>query len=165
MIKKERQPTEFINEHTFGTRLAAAMEMSGDTKSSLARKSGLSEAAIRGYLKHESSPSIVQLTKLAKATGVNASWFLGEDGGKKESVGVEDDIALLTMLFRHISETQRHLVIVQAMSALSSQYANSTADTLLNLSPSIIDIALKINSLSTEQRQKLQDEFGIEMLP
>jgi transcriptional regulator with XRE-family HTH domain len=165
MVKKERQTTELMNDLSFGSRLAAAMEMSGDTKSSLARKSGLSEAAIRGYLKHESSPSIVQLMKLATATGVNASWLLGEEGGRTEPAGVEEDIALLIMLFRHISGSQRHLVIVQAMKALSSQYANSSADTLLNLSPSIIDLALKINSLSAEQRQKLQNEFGIDVIP
>jgi transcriptional regulator with XRE-family HTH domain len=165
MVKKGSQLTEPADENMFGSRLSVAMEMSGYTKSSLARKSGLSEAAIRGYLKHESFPSILQLKKLAKATGVSAAWFLGEEGEWTEPAGVEDDIALLTMLFRHISEAQRHLVIMQAMRVLSAQYADSTVESLRDLSPSIMNIALKISRLSTEQRQKLQGEFDIDIVP
>lgn len=51
MTKKNTQELLGGSEDSFGVRLSIAMKLSGDTKSSLARKSGLSEAAIRGYLK------------------------------------------------------------------------------------------------------------------
>ncbi|HBR1079917.1 TPA: helix-turn-helix domain-containing protein [Klebsiella quasipneumoniae subsp. quasipneumoniae] len=165
MAKKETQSAESTEVTSFGERLAAAMKLAGETKSSLARKSGLSEAAIRGYLKGDSSPSIVQLMKLAKATGINAAWFLGEDDGSAGVVSIEDDIALLTMLFRHLSGAQRRLAMAQVLSVLSSQFADVNAEEFKALTPSVIDTALKINSLSTEQRRNLQAEFDITLSP
>lgn len=165
MAKKETQSVESTEVVSFGERLAAAMKLAGESKSSLARKSGLSEAAIRGYLKGDSSPSIVQLMKLAKATGINAAWFLGEDDGNAGVVSIEDDIALLTMLFRHLSGAQRRLAMAQVLSVLSNQFTDVSVKELSALTPSIIDLALKINSLPVEQRLNLQTELGITISP
>ncbi|SPW34030.1 Helix-turn-helix [Edwardsiella tarda] len=67
----------------FSERLKKAM---GNTsKSELARRSGLSEAAVRKYLKGDSYPTIDSAAKVADACGVSLNWLLtGQDGSSDE---------------------------------------------------------------------------------
>ncbi|RPH28248.1 helix-turn-helix domain-containing protein [Buttiauxella warmboldiae] len=163
MINEEIQSSEDSGSAIFGKRLGIAMKSLGETKSSLARKTGLSEAAIRNYLKGNSSASIDQLLKITRVTGISAAWFLGEQEDmyvKRDTV--EDDLSLLSTLFRHLSEVQRQVVLSQVLTSLAGQYSESyVASDIRKLSSPIIDIALKINKLSDEQRHILEAELGV----
>ena len=45
---------------------------------SFAKRSGITEGAVRNLLKG-SSPSLITLTKIAKAYSVRVAWLIGED--------------------------------------------------------------------------------------
>ncbi|EBH4416577.1 helix-turn-helix transcriptional regulator [Salmonella enterica] len=60
----------------FSERLKEAMQ--GVSNHEIARRSGLSEAAIRKYVKGESYPTIDNAAKVADACGVSLSWLLTE---------------------------------------------------------------------------------------
>lgn len=158
MAKKEAMFSELNELGVFSTRLSEAMAVLGDNKSSLARKTGLSEAAIRGYLKGRSSPSIEQLMKISKVTGISAAWFLGEQDSPHVQVDtIEADQSLLMMLIPHLCGAQRQVILSQILSALAKQY-NEIYDisAIRDLSSSVIGTALKINGLSAEEKQAIE---------
>jgi transcriptional regulator with XRE-family HTH domain len=153
MKSEEMQVSEESISVMVGKRLEIAMKALGETKSSLARKTDLSEATIRGYLKGSSSAGVEQLVKISRATGIPAAWFLGEQNDMYgESNTVEEELTLLSMLFRHLSGVQRQVVLSQVFTALAGQYGDSyDASDIRKLSSPIIAAALKINELSDEQ--------------
>lgn len=163
MTKKNTQELPSGSEDSFGVRLSIAMKLSGDTKSSLARKSGLSEAAIRGYLKNESSPSIAQLLKLSKALGIRASWLIGEGEDLQSKPDIEQDVSLLVMLFRHLSGMHRRMTLKLVLSALANQYHDVSEKDLENLTSPVIDMAVKINTLNQADKEKLVQNLGIDL--
>lgn len=58
-------------------RLSAAREAAEITKAELARRSGLSVAAIQGYETGRRTPNAEQLAKVAAALGCSADYLLG----------------------------------------------------------------------------------------
>lgn len=163
MTKKNTQDLAGDIEDSFGVRLSIAMKFSGDTKSSLARKSDLSEGAIRAYLKNESSPSVAQLMKLSKALGIRASWLLGEGNEPHSKLDAEEDISLLIALFRHLSGMHRRMALKLVLSALASQYDEIGEHDLQNLTSKVINTAVKINSLTQEEKEKLSTHLGLDL--
>lgn len=162
MTKKNTQKLLSNNEDSFGVRLSIAMKLSGETKSSLARKCGLSEGSIRAYLKNESSPSVAQLLKLAKALGIRASWLIGEGDDLQSKPDTEQDVSLLIMLFKHLSGIQRRMTLKLVMSALANQYEDVSEQDLENLTSPVINTAVKINTLSQIEKEKLIKQLGFD---
>lgn len=144
-------------------RLGLAMKALNETKSSLARKTDLSEATIRGYLKGSSSAGVEQLMKISRATGIRVAWYIGEqDDMYGEGITIEEELSLLTMLFRHLPPVQRQIVLSQVLAALAEQYncSNGVTD-IRKLSSSVINTAIKINELSDAQL----NELGANLIP
>ncbi|WP_220428037.1 helix-turn-helix domain-containing protein, partial [Klebsiella pneumoniae] len=91
-----------------------------------AQKCEIPYSTIRGYVAGDSIPSgIDQLQKIARSTGVSASWLLGEDANDFAAVpeprSVEKDIELLNSLFRYMTPAQRASVLKRILASVSGQ--------------------------------------------
>ncbi|ECZ7353831.1 helix-turn-helix transcriptional regulator [Salmonella enterica] len=114
----------FSNERIerFGERLKLAMK--GMTKSELARRSGISEGAIRKYLIGESYPAINNAAKVADACNVPLPWLLlGDDVSSdcatqnqhNSTIKAEDRASsTLISLLSMVSERDRNALAVAA---------------------------------------------------
>ncbi|WP_220427715.1 helix-turn-helix domain-containing protein, partial [Klebsiella pneumoniae] len=105
-----------MDKKEFGKRLSQLLAMTGNSMKDLAQKCEIPYSTIRGYVAGDSIPSgIDQLQKIARSTGVSASWLLGEDANDFAAVpeprSVEKDIELLNSLFRYMTPAQRASVL------------------------------------------------------
>ncbi|EJK1074257.1 helix-turn-helix transcriptional regulator [Salmonella enterica] len=114
----------FSNERIerFGERLKLAMK--GMTKSELARRSGISEGAIRKYLIGESYPAINNAAKVADACNVPLPWLLlGDDASSDYTTQIQQNSTIeagdrasstLISLLSMVSERDRNALAVAA---------------------------------------------------
>jgi transcriptional regulator with XRE-family HTH domain len=115
-----------MDKKEFGKRLSQLLAMTGNSMKDLAQKCEIPYSTIRGYVAGDSIPSgIDQLQKIARSTGVSASWLLGEDANDFAAVpeprSVEKDIELLNSLFRYMTPTQRASVLKRILASVSGQ--------------------------------------------
>ena len=103
----------------FGKRLEEAMN--GESKTSFAKKCGISDTVIGKYLRGESYPSINKLPAIANACGKSMNWLIigveneneisaGDD--IKSHVTVEDELTnWWLMIFQSLTESERKKAI------------------------------------------------------
>ncbi|EKP2867478.1 helix-turn-helix transcriptional regulator [Escherichia coli] len=121
-IKHDRT---FHNEQIvrFGERLEKAM--GGLNKSEIARRSGLSEASVRKYLRGDSYPTIDSAARVADACGVSLMWLLtgeqpqGDDSNNYENIELkfdcdDDSVALIVSLLGFVSSKDRKALAIAA---------------------------------------------------
>ncbi|WP_075842736.1 helix-turn-helix domain-containing protein [Escherichia coli] len=121
-IKHDRT---FHNEQIvrFGERLEKAM--GGLNKSEIARRSGLSEASVRKYLRGDSYPTIDSAARVADACGVSLMWLLtgeqpqGDDSNNYENIEPkfdydDDSVALIVSLLGFVSSKDRKALAIAA---------------------------------------------------
>lgn len=121
-IKHDRT---FHNEQIvrFGERLEKAM--GGLNKSEIARRSGLSEASVRKYLRGDSYPTIDSAARVADACGVSLMWLLtgeqpqGDDSNNYENIEQkfdcnDDSVALIVSLLGFVSSKDRKALAIAA---------------------------------------------------
>ncbi|EFE7550139.1 TPA: helix-turn-helix transcriptional regulator [Escherichia coli] len=121
-IKHDRT---FHNEQIvrFGERLEKAM--GGLNKSEIARRSGLSEASVRKYLRGDSYPTIDSAARVADACGVSLMWLLtgeqpqGDDSNNYENTEPkfdcdDDSVALIVSLLGFVSSKDRKALAIAA---------------------------------------------------
>ncbi|EET1749136.1 TPA: helix-turn-helix transcriptional regulator [Escherichia coli] len=121
-IKHDRT---FHNEQIvrFGERLEKAM--GGLNKSEIARRSGLSEASVRKYLRGDSYPTIDSAARVADACGVSLMWLLtgeqpqGDDSNNYEKIELksdcdDDSVALIVSLLGFVSSKDRKALAIAA---------------------------------------------------
>ncbi|EEQ1701477.1 helix-turn-helix transcriptional regulator [Escherichia coli] len=121
-IKHDRT---FHNEQIvrFGERLEKAM--GGLNKSEIARRSGLSEASVRKYLRGDSYPTIDSAARVADACGVSLMWLLtgeqpqGDGSNNYENIGPkfdcdDDSVALIVSLLGFVSSKDRKALAIAA---------------------------------------------------
>lgn len=121
-IKHDRT---FHNEQIvrFGERLEKAM--GGLNKSEIARRSGLSEASVRKYLRGDSYPTIDSAARVADACGVSLMWLLtgeqpqGDNSNNYEKIELkfdcdDDSVALIVSLLGFVSSKDRKALAIAA---------------------------------------------------
>ncbi|EEW1773503.1 helix-turn-helix transcriptional regulator [Escherichia coli] len=121
-IKHDRT---FHNEQIvrFGERLEKAM--GGLNKSEIARRSGLSEASVRKYLRGDSYPTIDSAARVADACGVSLMWLLtgeqpqGDNSNNYEKIESkfdcdDDSVALIVSLLGFVSSKDRKALAIAA---------------------------------------------------
>ncbi|HBD3470809.1 TPA: helix-turn-helix transcriptional regulator [Escherichia coli] len=121
-IKHDRT---FHNEQIvrFGERLEKAM--GGLNKSEIARRSGLSEASVRKYLRGDSYPTIDSAARVADACGVSLMWLLtgeqpqGDNSNNYEKIESKFDcndgsVALIVSLLGFVSSKDRKALAIAA---------------------------------------------------
>ncbi|MEB0965002.1 helix-turn-helix transcriptional regulator [Citrobacter braakii] len=107
----------------FGERLEKAM--GGLNKSEVARRSGLSEASVRKYLRGDSYPTIDSAARVADACGVSLTWLLtGEQQQDSGSIlhekceskfdSHEDSIEFIVSLLGFVSSNDRKALATAA---------------------------------------------------
>ncbi len=113
----------FSNERIeyFGERLKAAMK--GMSNSELARRSGISEGAIRKYITGESYPAINNAMKVADACNVPLPWLLlGDDCSlspsdhisKNSTTTTDKATSMFVCLLSMVSEQDRNALAIAA---------------------------------------------------
>ncbi|ECH1487633.1 helix-turn-helix transcriptional regulator, partial [Salmonella enterica subsp. enterica] len=113
----------FSNERIerFGERLKAAMK--GMSNSELARRSGISEGAIRKYITGESYPAINNAMKVADACNVPLPWLLlGDDCSlsssdhisKNSTTATDKATSMFVCLLSMVSEQDRNALAIAA---------------------------------------------------
>ncbi|EDN8394557.1 helix-turn-helix transcriptional regulator [Salmonella enterica subsp. enterica] len=110
----------------FSERLKEAMR--GMSNHEIARRSGLSEAAIRKYVKGESYPTIDNAAKVADACGVSLSWLLTEQESSRLSINDDTNHSSRTSNKTHTKKTDQ--ATVDGISLLLSGVASSDAQSL-----------------------------------
>lgn len=94
----------------FSERLRIAMNDMPNVE--LARKSGVSESAIRSYLKGASFPSIDKIEAIALACNAPMEWLItGEKIVKYSESGVGYDEADIAFIMRNLTEEQRSSLV------------------------------------------------------
>ncbi|HBM2994900.1 MULTISPECIES: helix-turn-helix domain-containing protein [Klebsiella] len=145
----------------FSTRLAELLARTGDSMRDLAQKSGIPYSTIRGYIAGDSLPTgIEQLHKIARVTGVQPAWLLGGDvEPSTRDMRVTKELKLLVTLAEHLSDVQRGILLKQTLAALidETDYVERDQEHTKLLSPSIIELALKLDKLSDDKRKFLFD--------
>ncbi|EEO3128334.1 helix-turn-helix transcriptional regulator [Salmonella enterica] len=155
----------------FGERLREAMK--GMSNVELAKRSGLSEGAIRKYIKGESYPSIDNAALVAESCGVSLIWLLcgievrgdsysdtseGIDTSNKDS---EDFRDLLT-IFKSLSITERKS-LVHLLGRKGSEFLTQLLDEenicLLQLSGDKREAALLLAQLVPERVREILSEL------
>jgi len=93
----------------FSERLEIAMN--GTTNVALAAKCGISESAVRSYLKGKSFPGIDKIQAIAEACGAPMVWLITGDGfvNKTESIAIKSDSELSIVLSMMSSEQRKIL--------------------------------------------------------
>lgn len=110
----------------FSERLKEAMQ--GMSNHEIARRSGLSEAAIRKYVKGESYPTIDNAAKVADACGVSLSWLLTEQESSRLSIS--DGAKHSTHTNNKLRSKKTDQATVDGISLLLSGVASSDAQSL-----------------------------------
>ncbi|WP_025245398.1 helix-turn-helix domain-containing protein [Candidatus Sodalis pierantonius] len=138
----------------FPERLKEAMEKAGSLSNSLlAKKSGMSEAVIRKYLKGESYPTLERLSLLANTCNCTINWLAtGKESGYGDRMNKTGGVVhscdsvtgeFLSVLSRVSQEQREELLTVI--------YARGIAS-LLSLSD---DMNIKILQLPPEEKERL----------
>ncbi|ECN0285021.1 helix-turn-helix transcriptional regulator, partial [Salmonella enterica subsp. enterica serovar Newport] len=110
----------------FSERLKEAMQ--GMSNHEIARRSGLSEAAIRKYVKGESYPTIDNAAKVADACGVSLSWLLTEQESSRLSIS--DGAKHSARANNKLRSKKTDQATVDGISLLLSGVASSDAQSL-----------------------------------
>ncbi|HAG2521277.1 TPA: helix-turn-helix transcriptional regulator [Salmonella enterica] len=110
----------------FSERLKEAMQ--GMSNHEIARRSGLSEAAIRKYVKGESYPTIDNAAKVADACGVSLSWLLTEQESSRLSIS--DGAKYSAHANNNLHSRKTDQATVDGISLLLSGVASSDAQSL-----------------------------------
>ncbi|MBM6483482.1 helix-turn-helix domain-containing protein [Klebsiella pneumoniae] len=101
----------------FRQRLQEAMN--GESNLSFAQKCGLSDSLIGRYLRGETLPTLLQLKKIADASGLPVGWFAGEDdetdGVHESHISAGMDADELTkwwgIIFDSLNPLEKQLII------------------------------------------------------
>lgn len=75
-----------MNSELFADRLK--MAMGEESNSGFAKKCGLSESAIRNYLKGQTTPDLDTLGKIAEVSGYSLAWLASGEGEKRRAVTI-----------------------------------------------------------------------------
>ncbi|HGB5306331.1 TPA: helix-turn-helix domain-containing protein [Salmonella enterica subsp. enterica serovar Poona] len=148
----------------FGERLRAAMN--GMSNVELAKKSGLSEGAIRKYIKGESYPSIDNAALVADACGVSLIWLLcGEEVRERNHNSTNeqgDDFRDLLTIFKSLSTDERksllHL-LGRKGAELLAQLLNDDNLCLMQLSGEKREAALLLVGMEPERAREILSQM------
>ncbi|EGR9583271.1 helix-turn-helix transcriptional regulator [Salmonella enterica] len=137
----------------FSERLKEAMR--GMSNHEIARRSGLSEAAIRKYVKGESYPTIDNAAKVADACGVSLSWLLTEQESSRLSINDGTNHSSRTSNKTHTKKTDQ--ATIDGISLLLSGVASSDAQSLFQ---ALCNVGIKgiLNKLQQLDGQRSQPE-------
>ncbi len=136
---------------------------------SLAKKCGLSETVIRGYLSGKTYPSIDKLPALAEAVGKSVEWLVtGEEDENKAmaelSMSPEELSQWWSMIQKSLTLSELASVVVafqengkKALLGTAKTHNQSTPV----LSQNSINTALMLESLNPEVRKEILAQYGI----
>ncbi|ECH1487632.1 helix-turn-helix transcriptional regulator, partial [Salmonella enterica subsp. enterica] len=135
----------------FSERLKEAMR--GMSNHEIARRSGLSEAAIRKYVKGESYPTIDNAAKVADACGVSLSWLLTEQESSRLSINDNTNHSSRASNKTHTKKTDQ--ATIDGISLLLSGVASSDAQSLFQ---ALCNVGIKgiLNKLQQPDDQRSQ---------
>ncbi|EDD0729268.1 helix-turn-helix domain-containing protein [Salmonella enterica] len=150
----------------FGERLKAAMGEQSNV--SLAKKCGLSETVIRGYLSGKTYPSIDKLPALAEAVGKSIEWLVtGEEDENKTmtepSMSPEELSQWWSMIQKSLTLSELASVVIafQENGKKALLGAKTHNQSTPELSQNSINTALMLESLNPEVRREILAQYGI----
>ncbi|EIF0164395.1 helix-turn-helix transcriptional regulator [Salmonella enterica] len=137
----------------FSERLKEAMQ--GVSNHEIARRSGLSEAAIRKYVKGESYPTIDNAAKVADACGVSLSWLLTEQEPSQQFTNNNSHHSAHANNLTHSNKTDQ--ATVDGISLLLSGVASSDVQSLFQ---ALCNVGIKgiLSRLQQPETQHSQPE-------
>lgn len=159
MSQKDNNICDEIHDIPFGDRLALAMKMTGDTRTSLAAKIKVSEAMVRQYLAGTAYPKLNVFYRITRVMDISAGWFLEElDEIHPPEDRTQRDMAFVAGILGYLNVPQQHLLMKQLVSMLCKfidEKAEFDADKLQQLTPSVINTALYLQQLPDEKRKEI----------
>lgn len=143
----------------FGERLALAMKITGDNRTSLAAKIKVSEAMIRQYLAGTAYPKLNVFYRITKVMNINAGWFLSEfDEIHLPETITQKELAFVSVMMKYLTVPQQHLLMKQLVSILCKiidEDGDFDPGELVQLTPSVINTALYLQQLPEERRKSI----------
>lgn len=147
----------------FGERLREAM--AGQSNLAFAKKCGLSETVIRGYLSGKTYPGVDKLPAIAEATGKSIEWLVtGEE--KEEANEAARTTEELELWWNMILKSLTHNELASVIKAYQDNGKRALLDTVsandtLGISRSAINTALVLEALPAEARREILSKYGI----
>lgn len=159
MAQNDKDICDIDRNIDFGERLALAMKITGDNRTSLAAKIKVSEAMVRQYLAGTAYPKLNVFYRITKVMDISAGWFLSEfDEVHFDEIITQKELAFVTGIMGYLTAPQQYLLIKQVISILCKIIdgdGNFNSGELVQLTPPVINTALYLQQLPEDKRKSI----------